>query len=94
MIVLSFSIACLAVVSASTESTGTDMIMNILKQFLIAPTSDRPTTTEKTGLLPKILNPLHWITSFENIPWNPDSELTTVRMKKKMKSLTGKFRIY
>lgn len=54
--------------------------MNILSQFLANPSTERETTTVSDGLLPKILNPLHWIPNFENIPWNPDSELTTTEI--------------
>lgn len=64
--------------AARAEYHATDALMNILTQFLATPSSDKEMTTQKAGLLPKILNPLHWIPNFENIPWNPDSELTTV----------------
>jgi hypothetical protein len=66
------------VVTARANYHATDALMNILTQFLTSPSTDKEYTTEKAGLLPKILNPLHWIPSFDNIPWNPDSELTTV----------------
>lgn len=74
------ALACLAVVaSAGADYRGTEMVMNILSQFLLTPSTERVTTTQSSGILPKILNPLTWIPNFENIPWNPDSELTTVR---------------
>lgn len=70
-----FALGCLALSSVDADYRGADMVMNILSQFLANPPR---TTTEREGILPKILNPLHWIPNFENIPWNPDSELTTV----------------
>lgn len=73
--ILNFAVAFFALVSVEADYHGTDMVMNILSQFLA--TKERE-TTEREGILPKILNPLHWIPNFENIPWNPDSELTTV----------------
>lgn len=78
MKLLHFAVIFLAAAATSADYHGSDMVMNILTQFLAAPTTERETTTQTTGLLPKILNPLHWIPNFENIPWNPDSELTTV----------------
>lgn len=77
--ILNFTLAYLAFASVKAEHHyhATDMLMNILSQFLANPPRER-VTTEREGILPKILNPLHWIPNFENIPWNPDSELTTV----------------
>lgn len=73
---LNFALVCYTVASVVADYHGTEMVMNILSQFLSSPTSE--TTTPSSGILPKILNPMHWIPNFENIPWNPDSELTTV----------------
>lgn len=72
------AVVCLAFACAAADYHGTEMVMNILSQFLSAPTTERVTTTQSSGILPKILNPLTWIPNFENIPWNPDSELSTV----------------
>lgn len=76
MKVLSLLLVCIVLKSADAEYYASEMVMNILSQFLSTPTTE--TTTKASGILPKILNPLHWIPNFENIPWNPDSELTTV----------------
>jgi hypothetical protein len=73
-----FALFLCAVVSAAADYHATELIMNVLSQFLSTPSTETTTTTEAPGILPKILNPMHWIPNFENIPWNPDSELTTV----------------
>lgn len=80
-----FSFALVFLLLVSTEAdysyNGGEMIMNLLSQFLTNPSeTERETNTVSDGLLPKILNPLHWIPNFENIPWNPDSELTTTEI--------------
>jgi hypothetical protein len=67
-----------AVVAVRADYRATEMVMNILSQFLTSASTESETTTQTSSLLPKILNPMHWIPNFENIPWNPDSELTTV----------------
>lgn len=55
-----------------------ELLMNVLSQFLSTTASEPETTTQSSSILPKILNPLTWIPNFKDIPWNPDSELTTV----------------
>lgn len=77
MKLFNFALVFLAVAPVHADYHGTDMIMRLLSQFLANPPSFSE-TTEKEGILPKILNPMHWIPNFENIPFNPDSELTTV----------------
>lgn len=72
-----FAFAILTVASGSAELQPSEVLVKILSQFLSSTGKERETTTSP-GLLPKILNPLHWIPNFENIPYNPDSELTTV----------------
>lgn len=76
---LNFALVFYAVASVRADYHGSDMVMNILSQFLSTPSTE--TSTPASGILPKILNPMHWIPNFENIPWNPDSELTTVSCK-------------
>lgn len=78
MKLLNVALVCLAVTTACADYHGTEMVMNILSQFLSTPSTERETTPPTRDILPKILNPMHWIPNFENIPWNPDSELTTV----------------
>lgn len=38
---------------------------------------DGKQSTTSSGILPKVLNPLNWIPIIPDVPWNPDSELTT-----------------
>ena len=38
---------------------------------------DGKQSTTSGGILPKVLNPLNWIPIIPDVPWNPDSELTT-----------------
>lgn len=78
MKVLKFALFFCAVSAVHADYRATEMLMNVLSQFLSTTTSEPETTTQASGILPKILNPMHWIPNFENIPWNPDSELTTV----------------
>lgn len=79
MKVLNFALFfCTTVVAVRADYRATEMVMNILSQFLSSPSTETVTTTQTAGILPKILNPMHWIPNFENIPWNPDAELTTV----------------
>ena len=83
MLFVVFTILCSARVLAngnSNEFQATEMLANILSQFLASASTERETTTSSSGLLPKILNPLHWIPNFADIPYNPDSELTTVEI--------------
>ncbi|KAG5670741.1 hypothetical protein PVAND_000983 [Polypedilum vanderplanki] len=55
---------------------GTDVVMSILSQFL-SQSSPNVRATTPSGILPKVLNPLNWIPKIPEVPWNPDSELTT-----------------
>ena len=68
----------------AAEYEATEILMNILNQFLSSQSTVRETSPPSSDILPKILNPLHWIPNFENIPYNPDSELTTVSDLKKV----------
>lgn len=91
MKVLNFALfyCTLVIAVVHADYRATEMVMNILSQFLSSPSTE--TTTQASGILPKILNPMTWIPNFENIPWNPDSELTTVSYKVE---INGKLLIY
>jgi hypothetical protein len=65
---------CLLAVAVSGD--GTDVVMSVLQQFLSHSTPSMRATTP-SGILPKVLNPLNWIPKIPDVPWNPDSELTT-----------------
>lgn len=71
---LSVSLTILFVSGGKCDST--DVLMSVLSQF-ISPTYNVRKTTEAPGILPKVLNPLNWIPKLPNVPYNPDSELTT-----------------
>lgn len=62
----------------SADYRAHELIMNVLSQFLSKNSYETQTTTTPSSILPAILNPLHWIPNFADIPWNPDAELTTV----------------
>lgn len=51
-----------------------ESVLDVLIQLVTVPATD---SSIEPPLFPKILNPLHWIPK-TNIPWNPDSDLTTV----------------
>lgn len=63
---------------ASADYRAHELIMNVLTQLLTKNSYEPEHTTPPSSILPAILNPLHWIPNFADIPWNPDAELTTV----------------
>ncbi len=65
-----------AIFLSGAKSDANDVMMNVLTQFF-SPSIDYRKTTEPPGILPKVLNPLNWIPKFPDVPYNPDSELTT-----------------
>lgn len=73
-LVLKISLTILFVSDVNCDST--DAIMSILSQ-LLTPQMNIRKTTETPGILPKVLNPLNWIPKLPDVPYNPDSELTT-----------------
>lgn len=75
-----------ASVAGVDTNQATDMLVNLLSQFLSSQAVTervnyytRP-SAPSSGILPKILHPQFWIPNFDNIPFNPDSELTTVSL--------------
>ena len=59
----------------------TQNVFNVLSQFVSftsEPTKPAVKLESDNNLLPKILNPMHWIPRMSNTPYNPDSELSTV----------------
>lgn len=76
---VNFVLICVTInVVVAADYRAHELIMNLLSQFLSATTTEPVTTTQASSILPKILNPLTWIPDFKDIPYNPDSELTTV----------------
>jgi hypothetical protein len=76
---VNFVLLCVTInVCVAADYRAHEMLMNVLSQFLSATSTEPETTTQTSSILPKILNPLTWMPNFKDIPWNPDSELTTV----------------
>lgn len=77
---MNFVIACvmLSHYVAAGDYRAHELIMSVLSQFLNNKNTYETTTQQPASILPAILNPMHWIPNFKDIPWNPDSELTTV----------------
>lgn len=66
----------LFIVFVHVKCDTTDVVMSVLTSLLSQNRQPEKTTTP-AGIFPKVLNPLNWIPKFPDVPWNPDSELTT-----------------